>query len=394
MLIIAIIGIMTPVAAAPVIDEAASKQIDEVVNEAISLKKAPSCCVVIGTGQKILFAKAYGRFTYDSDSPEVTLDSPYDLASCSKATGTAIALALLLQEDKIKLDDPVRKYIPAWDVDDKREITVRNLATHTSGLIAYTSVDRAEKAKKAGESNADALINSIATLSLKYETNKGYTYSCLNFLTLARVNEEAAGMSQEALLREKVWEPLGMKNTAYYMPADRKKLCVPTLVNRQGDVHDPLAYYYRGTWRCAGNAGLFSSANDLSKLCRMLLNDGRYGSSSLPGQPIIFKPEIVDLFFANQAPPVDKYTWGLGWGISDSKRYPAPPKRGPKEASISHGGYTGTSVEIDRYAGTYTIILTNRVYPNDNTSIASIKTGVRQVVVNTDPAYQKAEEKE
>ncbi len=368
-------------AAAPVIDAEAAKQIDRVVNEAIAERKAPSCCVIIGTGGTTLFAKAYGRFTYDLDSPAATLDSRYDLASCSKPTGTGTALAVLIQNDKIKLDDPVSKYLPSWNRDDKCNITVRNLATHTTGLPAYTSVDRAEKGKKSGESNADALIHCIASLPLQYETNKGYKYSCLNFLTLARVNEEAGGLSQEALLRENIWEPLGMKNTGYYFSDADKKLCVPTLVKRQGDVHDPLAYYYRDKYHCPGNAGLFSSANDLSLLCRMIINDGKFGSRQ------ILRPDVVEMFFANQAKGVDDYAWGLGWGISDNKRYPAPVVRTSKTAAISHSGYTGTYIELDRYAGTYTIILTNRVYPNDNTNITSIRVGVRKVVLDTDPLY-------
>lgn len=368
-------------AAAPVIDAEAARQIDKVVNEAIAGRKVPSCCVIIGTGGSTLFAGAYGRFTYDMDSPAVTLDSRYDLASCSKPTGTGTALAVLIQDDKIKLDDPVSKYLPSWNRDDKRTITVRNLVTHTSGLPAYTSVDRAEKGKKDGESNADALIHCIASLPLQYETNKGYKYSCLNFLTLARLNEEAVGMSQEALLRERVWDPLGMKNTGYYFSDSDKKLCVPTLAKRQGDVHDPLAYYYRDKVHCPGNAGLFSSANDLSLLCKMIMNEGKSGSKQ------ILRPDVIEMFFANQARDVDGYAWGMGWGISDSKRYPSPAVRSSKTAAISHTGYTGTYIELDRYAGTYTIILTNRVYPDDNTSITSIRVGVRKVVVETDPLY-------
>lgn len=389
---IALSAIVTRSIAAPVIDEAASKRIDALVGDAISARKAPSCCVVIGSAESILFSKAYGHFTYDSNSPAVTLDSIYDLASCSKPTGTATALALLLQEGKVKLEDMVSKYLSTWDQEDKREINILNLATHTSGLPAYTSVECAKKAKEKDDSNADGLTKCIASLSLKYETNKGHTYSCLNYLTLARVNEEAAKMTQEAYLRERVWEPLQMNNTAYHLSTEQIKQCAPTLKTRQGEVHDPLAYYYIDNNHCSGNAGLFSSANDLSKFCSMLLNNGRFVDRDALKQQRIFKPEIVDMFFTNLAPKESKTAWTLGWGITDDNRYPTPDKRGPDSAAIAHSGYTGTAIEIDRFAGVYIIILTNRVYPNDNTSIASIRTGVRKVVIDSDPVYAAAKE--
>ena len=153
-------------------------------------------------------------------------------------------------------------------------------------------------------------------------------------------------------------------------------------VDRQGDVHDPLANYYRDGYHCPGNAGLFTTANDLAKFCRMLLSNGRFGDRQ------ILKPETVDMFFTNQAPADPNYTWGLGWGLSHD-RLPASVQPGPKTATISHTGYTGTFVDVDRYAGTYAIILTNRVYPNDDTSVGSIRSGIRQIIQETDPLYQK-----
>lgn len=381
--------------AAPVIDDKAARRIDEVVNAAIAARKAPSCCVVIGTASEVLFAKAYGRFTYEPASPAVTLDSPYDLASCSKPVGTGAALALLLQDGKLKLDDPVSKYISSWNRDDKRGITIRNLATHTSGLPSYTQAARAEKTKKPGESTADALINCIASLPLTYKTNQGHTYACLNFLTLARVNEEAAKVNQESLLRERVWEPLGMKNTGYYLSAAKKKLCVPTLDNRQGDVHDPLAYYHRDGYHCSGNAGLFASANDLAKFCRMILSNGCCHEGSPLRRGMILRPDIVDMLFTDLVPADPKYAWGLGWGLSgrgpsspavpSTRPIEGQPAIDPKTARISHTGYTGTAIEIDRYAGTYMIMLTNRVYPNDNTSVSSIRAGIRRVLSESNP---------
>jgi len=265
----------------------------------------------------------------------------------------------MLQARRLRLDDPVCKYLPSWNRDDRRSVTVRNLATHTSGLNSYTSAARSDGMKKPGQSNADALIDCIASLPLKYKTNEGHLYACLN-----------------------------LTNTGYYLSDEQKKRCVPTTESRQGIVHDPLAFYYRDGHHCPGNAGLFSSANDLARFCSMLLSNGRYGPRRPFRQRRIMKPETIDMFFTDLVPDDPKYAWGLGWGISTSRPRPASVKLGPKVTAISHTGYTGTAIEIDRYAGTYMIMLTNRVYPNDNTSVGSIRSAVRRVMLETDPIYR------
>jgi CubicO group peptidase (beta-lactamase class C family) len=372
--------------AAPVIDATAQAKIDQTVGAAIAKHLTPSCCVVIGTSKDILFAKAYGHLTYDQGSPAATLDTLYDMASCSKAVGTTSATALLLQDGKLNLDDPVSKYLPSWNRDDKRTITIRNLATHTSGLPAYTSADAAEAGRAPGESHADALIKHIAALPLQYKTNEDWLYACLNFLTLARVNEEVAGTSQERFLRARLFTPLGMSDSGYYLRRAKKLLCAPTIGGasfRQGVVHDPLAYYYRDGYHCPGNAGLFTTANDLSKFCRMVLSGGRWGDKQ------IFAPQTIDLFFTDQIPAGVKTTRGIGWGISQRPPYATSLNAGPKTACISHSGYTGTFIELDRLAGTFMVILTNRVYPSDSTSIGDIIHGVRQTMIETDPIYRE-----
>lgn len=376
---------LRPAGAVPVLDDAARKAIDRVVQESIAKHVTPSCVVVVGSRDRVLFAKAYGRFTYDPNSPLVTLDTPYDMASCSKAVGTATATALLLQDGKLKLEDPVSKYLPCWDRDDKRAITVRNLITHTSGLAAYTSSANAEKVRAKDETHADALIKYIASMPLKYETNKGQLYACLNFLTLARVNEEAAGVSQETLLRERVFRPLGMLNSGYYLSSSKKRLCPPTsnAQDSQGNVHDPLANYYRDGYHCPGNAGLFASGNDLARFCQMILADGKWEGRQ------VLAPETVDMLFTNQILDQPKQSWGLGWGLSRNHRAPKSVKLTSKTATISHSGYTGTSVEIDRYSGTFIVILTNRVYPDDSANVNAIRSGVREAVYGADPAYKQ-----
>ena len=376
---------VTCVQAAPVLDAGAQQKIDEIVNAAISKHSTPSCCVVIGTKDQVLFAKAYGRLTYDADAPLATLDTLYDMASCSKAVGTTSALALLLQDGKVSLDDPVSKYLPSWDRDDRRTVTIRNLATHTSGLPSYTSAAKTEAARRPWDSHPTALIKYIASLPLIYKTNEGSTYACLNFLTLARVNEEAAGLSQERLLHERLFGPLGMDNSGYYLSHKQKLLAAPTVGGksfRQGIVHDPLALYYRDGYHCPGNAGLFTTGNDLSKFCRMILSDGTWNGKR------IFTPETIDLFSTNYQPETLESVHGIGWGISRRVPYATSLNVGTKKACITHSGYTGTFILMDRLAGAFMIVLTNSVYPDDTSPGAGITRTVRTVMLETDPLYK------
>ena len=360
-------------------------KIDAIVEQAISKHVTPSACVVIGTADKILFAKAYGHLTYDESSPPATLDTIYDMASCSKAVGTTSAAVLLMQDGKLSLDDKVSKYLPDWNTDDKRDITIRNLMAHTSGLPAYTNAEKVEEGRRPGESKPDALIRAIANLPLAYKTNEGFVYACLNFITLARVNEEVAGVSQETFLRRRLFGPLGMRNTGYYLSEKKRAQAAPTVGGdhfRQGIVHDPLANYYETGYHCSGNAGLFTTANDLIPFCRMILSNGRWGGRQ------IFTPETIDLFATNQVPEKVDEIHGVGWGINVSPPGATPLNKGPKNACISHNGYTGTYIHMDRLAGTFLIVLTNRVFPDDSTSDYSIRRGILWIMLESDPHYK------
>ena len=368
--------------ASPTID---GGKIDAIVQEAISKHVTPSACVVIGTADKVLFAKAYGHLTYDEGSPPATLDTLYDMASCSKAVGTTSAAVILMQDGKLGLDDKVSKYLPEWDRDDKRDVTIRNLMAHTSGLPAYLNAGKVEEGRQPGESKPDCLIRTIAETPLAYKTNQGYRYACLNFITLARVNEEIAGVCQETLLRRRMFAPLGMRNSGYYLSEKKRAQAAPTIGGehfRQGTVHDPLANYYETGYRCCGNAGLFTTANDLIPFCRMILSDGCFGGRQ------IFTPETIDLFATNQIPEAVDEVHGIGWGISTRPPSATPLNKGPQTACFSHNGYTGTYIHFDRLAGTFLIVLTNRVFPDDSTSDYSIRRGILWIMLESDARYK------
>lgn len=171
-------------------------------------------------------------------------------------------------------------------------------------------------------------------------------------ISLGRLVEQVSGGASLAeLARREIFEPLGMKGTSFRPEAAR---CLPTSPDAPGVVHDPLARRYQTAERTSGNAGLFSTADDLALFCRALLQ-GR-----------LLKPETVALMFK---PSED--TRGLGWDVFDT-----PPYR----PGVGHTGYTGTLIWMNPAKGRFAIVLSNRVYPDDKANARRLREEVLRAV--------------
>lgn len=361
-------------------------KIDAVVEQAISNRVTPGAVVIIGTPEKTYLARAYGKLTYDADATSMTLDTLFDLASVTKVVATATATMRLIQDGKLALNDSVSKYIPGFAQPDKNKITIHHLLTHTSGLPAYASIEAVKKAADPSLPPYENLIRFISNMKLKYETGKDYTYSCLNYLTLAYINKTVLGYTQDKFLKETVYGPLGMTDTTYYVTAEQRRRTAPTIKNekefRQGDVHDPLAYYSVSPEYAPGNAGLFSTAIDLEKYCRMILNCGKSEKKE------IFNCSILQLMTMNAIPAEIKAIRGLGWDIFEKYPWGTPINATPTLEVIGHTGYTGTLIRIDKYARNYLILLTNRVYPDDKADVKSLRESVMKILIESCSLYE------
>lgn len=162
---------------------------------------------------------------------------------------------------------------------------------------------------------------------------------------LARVVERVTGRTLDAVARERIFEPLGMKDTGYDPDPSR---CAPTTGGETpGRVHDPLARAYRDATHCSGNAGLFSTVDDLALFCSALLQGRLLGPGTVRE---MFRPS--------------KATRGLGWDVFDDPGW-CP--------GVGHLGYTGTMIWMDEAAGRYVILLTNRVYPDDTAKVNRLR---------------------
>ena len=335
-------------------------EIDNLMQEAIKDEIFPGAVLAVGHRGRLVYHKPFGKFTYEKDDQEVTKKSIFDLASVSKVIGTTSAAMFLYDEGLLELDKKVIDYLPKFNNNGKDKITVRNLLLHNSGLIAFVEYYKKFKTK---EEVIDAIMNS----KLKYPTGTDYVYSDLGLITLQQIIEKLAGKPLDIFLKEKLFDPIGMKRTMYNPGAEFLYDVLPTEVDDyfrmttvKGKVHDENAYLLGGV---AGHAGLFSTAEDLSKFMQMMLNGGIYKGKRY------FKESTVANWTIKQT---EQSSRGLGW---DTKSEGAS-SFGNKFSlnSFGHTGFTGTSVWADKDNDVYIVLLTNRVHPTrDNRKIVRFR---------------------
>jgi CubicO group peptidase (beta-lactamase class C family) len=314
------------------------------------------------------------------------MDTIFDLASCSKVAGGTPAALLMVEDGKLKLDEPVAARWPEFGANGKQDVTLRDLLTHVSGLKAYESLATVEKSRRPDESHVQALYRHYAALPLAYPPRSKMLYSCLNLQTVAALVQSVADEPLEEMLRRRIWNPLGMKDTTYRPSGRKLARCAPTAVGPDGQpvrgkVHDPLAAYHGWETLCPGNAGLYSTAGDLSRYAEMILGEGRRRGRR------VLEPGSVRLMTSVQTPPGVTTLRSVGWGVYDKPPFAGPGPVEEQRRTIGHTGYTGTWMWLDPGSQAYVILLTNRVFPSPATnggegrSIDRIRASVARTVV-------------
>ena len=269
--------------------------------------------------------------------PEPLMDGmEYDLASLTKVVGTVPVIAMLLQAGKLKLTDPVHKYLPEF-VDNRP--TIRNLLTHTSGIAGYIPHRNAL-------SPAELRQGYLSQMHVDSALNRQIRYADVNFLYLGWIIEKICQAPVQDVIMERVLKPLGMTGATF---DPKPAQCVPTEIQPQrglirGTVHDPKAFILG---KHCGCAGLFATLNDLEIYGRALIETNLNG---------LLQPKMVDRLFQDQTPLVGKHSRSLGWKLLHSRA-------ADHHLLISHTGYTGTWLILDRNTDQGMIVLTNRVHP-------------------------------
>jgi uncharacterized protein YbbC (DUF1343 family) len=323
--------------------------IDELVAEALAQGKMPGCVVCIGRREGIALEKAYGRRAVIPADEPMTTDTIFDLASLTKPVATATSIMRLVEEGRLRLADPVATHIPEFAAGGKEKLTVHDLLTHQSGLIADNPLDDYAD----GRTRA---LERIWALEPRHPAGETFVYSDVNFIVLGQLVERITGASLDAFARRVAFEPLGMTETGYRPAGPQRGRCAPTEQRdgawMRGDVHDPRCWKLGGV---AGHAGLFGTATDLARYAAMMLDDGSLGAAR------VLAPETVALMTRGWRIPGGGVR-GLGW----DKRSPLSGNRGDllSDSAFGHGGFTGTALWIDPGLDLFVIFLSNRVHPD------------------------------
>ncbi|MGQ0561428.1 MAG: glycoside hydrolase family 3 N-terminal domain-containing protein [Gemmatimonadota bacterium] len=323
-------------------------RVDSIIMAALADRAAPGAAVAVGRHGRLVKLEGYGRLDYRDGFASVTDSSIYDLASLTKVVGMTTATMMLIDDGRIDLDAPLTRYLPELQqYPDMQAITVRNVLLHNAGFRAFAPLYRTAKGRQ-------EYLNAIAALPLDYPTGTRTTYSDFGPILLGIAIERLTGQTLDQFLSERLFEPLGMRDTYFNPAASLLPRIAPTEVDttfrrRQlhGSVHDENAFAIGGV---SGHAGLFSSARDLAKFAQMLLNGGYYGGKRY------ISPNTLALFTRRQNEGASR---ALGWDT------PAPNSSGEafSSSAFGHTGFTGTSMWLDPRSGVFVILLTNRVNP-------------------------------
>jgi uncharacterized protein YbbC (DUF1343 family)/CubicO group peptidase (beta-lactamase class C family) len=342
--------------------------LDQVINLAIEQGRMPGAVVLVGHDGKVVYRKAYGKRALVPQPETMTVDTVFDCASLTKVIATTASLMKLFEEGKFRLSDKVTDYIPEFQ-GGQSDITLRQLFTHFSGLQPDVPL-------KDPWTGYDTGIKLANTFKPGGPPGVRYVYSDINFILLGELVHRVSGKMLNEYARENIFLPLGMKESQFLPPASLLPRIAPTErwpvktgPPLRGVVHDPTARNMGGV---AGHAGLFSTADDLSRFAQMMLNGGELDGFRL------FGPLTVAKFIEPQTPPDQAVLRGLGWDVDS----PHSGNRGElfPIGSFGHTGFTGTSIWVDPVSKTYVILLANSVHPDLRPAITSIRGKVATVV--------------
>ncbi|MDZ7756312.1 serine hydrolase domain-containing protein [Rhodohalobacter sp.] len=313
----------------------------------------PGAVVGIVKDGVLAYNRGYGYQDY-SKLEKVKETDVYDVASITKIMATTAATMKLVDEGKLSLDDTIAEYFSEFDVPQRRDITIRDILLHQTGLPPFRVYVDSLKTR-------NEILNAIKNEPLTYEPGTKYVYSDLGMILLAEIIHEVSGSRMDRYTRSEFYFPLNMYST-FFNPATNSRWLVnrisPTEIDTvygrglvKGLVHDERAYYLGGV---AGHAGLFSNTIDMAKFSTMLLNDGLYAGKRY------LEKETIRQFTTDQSEHNNR---GLGFDRKSPTGFTTAGQLASND-TFGHLGFTGTSLWIDREKNMAVILLTNRTYPH------------------------------
>jgi uncharacterized protein YbbC (DUF1343 family) len=340
-------------------------RIGAAVEDAISRGDLPGAVVLVGRGDAVVFRKAYGHRALEPEREAMTPDTVFDVASLTKPVATAAGVMILVEEGKLRLSDPVLRHLPEFGApdSDRAKVTVEQLLTHRAGfppddpLELYTGSPEeifARKYKQPLEAPPGARLR----------------YSDVGYEVLGELIRRVSGKPLDSFAEQRIFRPLGMADT-HFRPGAGGPFAIPAAriapTEREGgrwlrgEVHDPRA---RAVGGVAGHAGLFSTADDLARYCRMILAGGVLGGArvlSPLGVDALTRPRFYG----------DEGVRALGWDIAS----PFSSNRGDlfPPGSFGHTGFTGTSLWLDPASKVFVVFLSNRLHPDGKGDVTPLR---------------------
>ena len=349
-------------------DEDHQKRAEKAIKEAIEKGECPGAVLLIGTKDGTIFKKAYGHRAIEPEKVAMTEDTIFDLASLSKPIGCATSIMILADRGKLSVTDPVSKHIPGMKRDDKKEITIEQCLLHRSGFVADNSL-------KDFVGTRNEMLDRVYARELKYEPGKDFTYSDNGFIVLGEVVAAVSGERLDSFAMTNIFKPLKMTDTSYGALKENFERVAPTEKRdgkfMLGEVHDPRAY---ALGHVAGHAGVFGTADDVARWCRMLLNGGQ-----LEGQRILSEATVREMT-TKRAFPDGKH--GRGYGVDFTSSLATSPRgdRFAEGLTYGHTGWTGTMFWIDPTNDVFFVLLTNRVHPDGKGDVKDLRRNIATIV--------------
>jgi len=322
-----------------------------ILRSAIDQRAFPGAAVAIAHQGKLIAHKGLGHFTYGAASPGVTAETVYDLASVTKVIATTAACMILYEQGVFKLDQPIVELLPEFagqqDAALRRQVTLRMLLAHSSGLPSYVKLFQTAH-------NKDELLHQALRVSLTAHPGTRAEYSDIGFILLGEVLQKLSGEALDQFCRREIFAKLNLADTCFNPRASLKLAIPPTEDDHtfrrrliQGEVNDENTFVMGGV---AGHAGCFSTALDVSVFAQCTLEGG---------SPLV-KKETLEIFTRRQDSP-PRSSRALGW---DTPSQPSQSGKYFSSRSYGHLGYTGTSLWIDPDRQLSVTLLTNRTWPD------------------------------
>lgn len=333
--------------------------VDAMMHRAVTENVFPGARLLVSQEGKILFNQAYGRANIYTGQP-VTRNTVFDLASLTKPLATVLAVMILIQQGKLRLDQPLSSVLSDFKNTPKADIQIQHLLYHTSGLPDYRPYYQDIRLLAFGQRKA-ALRNRLIEEPLVSEIGSQTLYSDIGFMILEWGIEQLSGIGLNLFVKEEIYDILGIEDL-FFIDHDHTipdldyaatELCSWRQIVLNGIVHDDNAYAMGGV---AGQAGLFGTAESVHAMLLELFKSF-HGNS----ERHIFQPDLVRTFFHIN----NINDRALGFDVPSPTNSSSGELFG-KDTTVGHLGFTGTSFWMDLQQQVIVILLTNRVHPSRN----------------------------